>query len=68
MIVSCHTPSTPSYDPSLQIYTIPPPQPITFRVDSVYPHDSFALPKAWYTMTENYMKAPGTPTAVTKPH
>lgn len=43
LLFSCHNATTPSYDPSLQIYTIPPPQPITFRVDSVYPHDSFAF-------------------------
>lgn len=46
LLFSCHNNSSPDIDTSLpmsQSNNIPPPQPITFTVDSVYPHD----PKAF---------------------
>ena len=46
LLFSCHNTSTPDIDtsiPETQPNNIPAPQPITFTVDSVYPHD----PKAF---------------------
>ena len=46
MLFSCNNNSTPDYDPSLpgaKISNIPPPQPITFTIEAVYPHDSKAF-------------------------
>lgn len=46
LLFSCHNNSTPDIDTSLPVSqpnNIPPPQPITFTVDSVYPHDSHAF-------------------------
>jgi glutaminyl-peptide cyclotransferase len=46
LLFSCHNTSTPDVDNSLPVNqpnNIPAPQPITFTVDSVYPHD----PKAF---------------------
>jgi glutamine cyclotransferase len=43
---SCHNNSTPDYDTSLPVSqpnNLPAPQPITFTVDAVYPHDSKAF-------------------------
>lgn len=45
-LVSCHNSSSPDYDnslPALKVNNIPPPSPIMFKVDSVYPHDSYAF-------------------------
>jgi glutaminyl-peptide cyclotransferase len=43
LLFSCHNTSTPSYDASVQPYMLPAPQPITFTIDSVFPHDSQAF-------------------------
>ncbi|KAA9038609.1 glutaminyl-peptide cyclotransferase [Ginsengibacter hankyongi] len=46
LLFSCNNNSTPDIDTSLPVSrpnNIPPPEPITFTVDSVYPHD----PKAF---------------------
>jgi len=46
MLFSCNNNSTPDYDPSLpgaKTSNIPPPQPITFTIEAVYPHDSKAF-------------------------
>ncbi len=46
IIFSCHNNSTPDYDPSLPATApnnLPAPQPITFTVENVYPHDSHAF-------------------------
>ncbi|MEO8109124.1 MAG: glutaminyl-peptide cyclotransferase [Ginsengibacter sp.] len=43
---SCNGNSTPEYDPSLPlpvVNNIPPPQPITFSVEKVFPHDPHAF-------------------------
>ena len=43
---SCHNNSTPDYDTSLPVSqpnNLPAPQPITFTIDSVYPHDPHAF-------------------------
>jgi glutamine cyclotransferase len=45
-LFSCHNNSTPDTDPSLpvpQTNNLPAPQPITFTVEAVYPHDSQAF-------------------------
>lgn len=46
VLFSCNNNSTPDYDPSLpvpQSNNLPAPQPITFTVEAVYPHDSKAF-------------------------
>jgi glutamine cyclotransferase len=46
MLFSCNNNSTPDIDTSLPVVqpnNIAPPQPLTFTVDSVYPHDSNAF-------------------------
>ncbi len=45
-LVSCNNNSTPDYDPSLPVSTpnnLPAPQPITFTIENVYPHDAHAF-------------------------
>ena len=45
-LASCHSSSSPDYDSSLPIppvNNIPPPAPIMFKVDAVYPHDPGAF-------------------------
>jgi len=46
LLFSCNNNSTPDYDTSLpvpQSNNLPAPQPITFTVEAVYPHDSKAF-------------------------
>lgn len=46
IVLSCNNNSTPDYDPSLPVSkpnNLPAPQPITFSVENVYPHDSHAF-------------------------
>jgi glutaminyl-peptide cyclotransferase len=46
MLFSCNNNSSPDYDPSLPVpksNNLPAPQPITFTVEAVYPHDSKAF-------------------------
>ena len=46
LLVSCNNSSSPDYDNSLpvaKVNNIPPPEPIMFKVDAVYPHDSNAF-------------------------
>ena len=46
VLLSCNNNSTPDYDPSVPVpktTNLPAPQPITFTVEAVYPHD----PKAF---------------------
>src|ERR1051325_3741451 len=46
VLFSCNNSSTPDYDPSLpmpQRNNLPAPQPITFTVEAVYPHDPMAF-------------------------
>ncbi len=46
IVLSCNNNSTPDYDPSLTVSkpnNLPAPQPITFSVENVYPHDSHAF-------------------------
>ena len=41
-LISCHNSSSPDYDNSVpmpKVNNIPPPAPIMFKVDAVYPHD-----------------------------
>ena len=45
-LISCNNSSSPDYDSSLpapKVNNIPPPAPIMFKVDAVYPHDSYAF-------------------------
>ncbi len=42
-LISCNNSSSPDYDASLpKVNNLPPPAPIMFKVDAVYPHDSNA--------------------------
>jgi glutamine cyclotransferase len=46
VLFSCNSNSTPDYDPSLpvpKINNLPAPQPITFTIEAVYPHDPQAF-------------------------
>ncbi len=46
LLLSCNNNSTPDYDPSLPVSkpnNLPAPQPITFSVENVYPHDPHAF-------------------------
>jgi len=46
LLLSCNNNSTPDYDPSLPVpktNNLPVPQPITFTVEAVHPHDSKAF-------------------------
>ena len=46
LLISCNNSSSPDYDNSLpvaKVNNIPPPEPIMFKVDAVYPHDSNAF-------------------------
>lgn len=46
LLFSCHNNSTPDIDTSLPVSqpnNIPAPEPITFTIDSVYPHDTKAF-------------------------
>ncbi len=46
ILISCNNNSTPDYDPSLPASkpnNLPAPQPITFSVENVYPHDPHAF-------------------------
>ncbi len=45
-LISCQNSSSPDYDNSLpvqKVNNIPPPSSIMFKVDAVYPHDSYAF-------------------------
>ncbi len=46
LFFACNNNSTPEYDPTLPAprpSNIPPPQPLIFKVEAVYPHDSKAF-------------------------
>ncbi len=46
LLISCNNSSSPDYDNSLpvaKVNNIPPPEPLMFKVDAVYPHDSYAF-------------------------
>ena len=45
VLFSCNNTSTPDYDPGFPVQSnnLPAPQPITFTIEAVYPHDSKAF-------------------------
>lgn len=46
LLISCNNSSSPDYDSSLpvaKVNNVPPPEPLMFKVEAVYPHDSYAF-------------------------
>ncbi len=61
-LISCNNNSSPDYDnslPSIKVNNIPPPEPIMFKVDSVFPHDPAAFTQGWKFIKGTFMREQG---------